>query len=59
MRYVQMLQSALLMTKGPHLSGNDWVFQEDTTTIHSENNTTLLDYPVYYPDLISTKNLWG
>uniref|UniRef100_A0A3Q4I5Z6 Tc1-like transposase DDE domain-containing protein n=1 Tax=Neolamprologus brichardi TaxID=32507 RepID=A0A3Q4I5Z6_NEOBR len=52
--YVQMLQRAFLMTEGPRLCGNDWVFQQDNATVHNarrtreffqENNITLLDHP--------------
>ena len=28
--YVEMLQRASLMTEGPHLCGNDWVFNRTT-----------------------------
>uniref|UniRef100_A0A3B4H8A6 Tc1-like transposase DDE domain-containing protein n=1 Tax=Pundamilia nyererei TaxID=303518 RepID=A0A3B4H8A6_9CICH len=54
--YVQMLQRALLMTEGPRLCGNDWVFQQDNATVHNarrareffqENNITLLDHPAF------------
>uniref|UniRef100_A0AAZ1WYY9 Transposase Tc1-like domain-containing protein n=1 Tax=Oreochromis aureus TaxID=47969 RepID=A0AAZ1WYY9_OREAU len=50
--YVQMLQRPSLMTEGPWLCGNDWVFQQDNATVHNprrtrdyfqENNITLLD----------------
>uniref|UniRef100_A0AAZ1X6V0 Tc1-like transposase DDE domain-containing protein n=1 Tax=Oreochromis aureus TaxID=47969 RepID=A0AAZ1X6V0_OREAU len=57
--YVQMLQRASLMTEGPRLCGNDWVFQQDNATVHNENNITLLDDPVSFPDLNSNENLWG
>uniref|UniRef100_A0A3B5A9X4 Tc1-like transposase DDE domain-containing protein n=1 Tax=Stegastes partitus TaxID=144197 RepID=A0A3B5A9X4_9TELE len=52
--YVKMLQRAFLMTEGPLLCGNDWVFQQDNAPIHNahltktffrENNITLLDHP--------------
>ncbi|CAB1460624.1 unnamed protein product [Pleuronectes platessa] len=48
--YVEMLQRASLMTEGPRLCGNDWVFQQDNAPIHNarltktffqENNITL------------------
>uniref|UniRef100_A0A3Q4I3X5 Tc1-like transposase DDE domain-containing protein n=1 Tax=Neolamprologus brichardi TaxID=32507 RepID=A0A3Q4I3X5_NEOBR len=62
---VQMLQRASLMTQGPHLCGNDWVFQQDNATVHNarrtkdffqENNITLLDHPASSPDLNPTEN---
>uniref|UniRef100_A0A672ZH94 Tc1-like transposase DDE domain-containing protein n=1 Tax=Sphaeramia orbicularis TaxID=375764 RepID=A0A672ZH94_9TELE len=51
--YVQMLQRASLMTEGPRLCGNSWVFQQDNAAVHNarltkdffrENNITLLDH---------------
>ncbi|CAB1442486.1 unnamed protein product [Pleuronectes platessa] len=56
--YVEMLQRASLMTEGPRLCGNDWVFQQDNAPIHNarltktffqENNITLLDHPECSP----------
>uniref|UniRef100_A0A671Y845 Tc1-like transposase DDE domain-containing protein n=1 Tax=Sparus aurata TaxID=8175 RepID=A0A671Y845_SPAAU len=53
--YVEMLQRASLMTEGPRLCGNDWVFQQDNAAVHNahltkdffqRNNVTLLDHPV-------------
>uniref|UniRef100_A0A3B4FS79 Tc1-like transposase DDE domain-containing protein n=1 Tax=Pundamilia nyererei TaxID=303518 RepID=A0A3B4FS79_9CICH len=52
--YVQMFQRESLITEGPRLCGNDWVFQQDNATIHNacrprdliqDNNITLLDHP--------------
>uniref|UniRef100_A0A3P9PTX8 Tc1-like transposase DDE domain-containing protein n=1 Tax=Poecilia reticulata TaxID=8081 RepID=A0A3P9PTX8_POERE len=52
--YVEMLQRASLMTEGPRLCGNDWVFQQDNAAVHyayltmeflQENNIALLDHP--------------
>ncbi|CAB1429965.1 unnamed protein product [Pleuronectes platessa] len=37
--YVEMLQRASLMTEGPRLCGNDWVFQQDNTPIHNARLT--------------------
>uniref|UniRef100_A0A3P9B929 Tc1-like transposase DDE domain-containing protein n=1 Tax=Maylandia zebra TaxID=106582 RepID=A0A3P9B929_9CICH len=63
--YVQMMQRASLMTEGPLLCGNDWVFQQDNATVHNdrttkdffqENNITLLDQTVSFPDLNPTEN---
>uniref|UniRef100_A0A3Q2TY87 Tc1-like transposase DDE domain-containing protein n=1 Tax=Fundulus heteroclitus TaxID=8078 RepID=A0A3Q2TY87_FUNHE len=54
--YVEMLQRASLMTEGPRLCGNDWVFQQDNAAVHNarltkeffqENNITLLDHPAF------------
>uniref|UniRef100_A0A3B3QJJ9 Tc1-like transposase DDE domain-containing protein n=1 Tax=Paramormyrops kingsleyae TaxID=1676925 RepID=A0A3B3QJJ9_9TELE len=56
--YGQMLQRASLMTEGPCLCGNDWVFQQDNATVHNarrtrdffqENNITLLAHPACSP----------
>uniref|UniRef100_A0A3B3XGH3 SRCR domain-containing protein n=1 Tax=Poecilia mexicana TaxID=48701 RepID=A0A3B3XGH3_9TELE len=33
--YVEMLQRASLMTEGPRLCGNDWVFQQDNAAVHN------------------------
>ena len=33
--YVEMFQRASLMTEGPRLCGNDWVFQQDKAPIHN------------------------
>uniref|UniRef100_A0A3P9P757 Tc1-like transposase DDE domain-containing protein n=1 Tax=Poecilia reticulata TaxID=8081 RepID=A0A3P9P757_POERE len=33
--YVEMLQQASLMTEGPRLCGNDWVFQQDNAAVHN------------------------
>uniref|UniRef100_A0A3Q3C6F3 Secreted protein n=1 Tax=Haplochromis burtoni TaxID=8153 RepID=A0A3Q3C6F3_HAPBU len=57
-----------LMTQGPRLCGNDWVFQQINAILHNacrrrdffqENKITLLDYTVCSPDLNPTENLWG
>uniref|UniRef100_A0A3Q4N644 Tc1-like transposase DDE domain-containing protein n=1 Tax=Neolamprologus brichardi TaxID=32507 RepID=A0A3Q4N644_NEOBR len=65
---VQMLLTASLMTEGPHLCGNDWVFQQDSTAVHNacrtkeffqENNITLLDHPASSPDLNPTEDPLG
>uniref|UniRef100_A0A3B4EU37 Tc1-like transposase DDE domain-containing protein n=2 Tax=Haplochromini TaxID=319058 RepID=A0A3B4EU37_9CICH len=66
--YVQMLQRASLMTEGPRLCGNDWIFQQDNTTVHNacrtrdffqKNSITFLDHPAYFPDPNPIENLWG
>ena len=64
--YVEMLQRASLMTEGPCLCGNDWVFQQDSIAVHNahltkdffqRNNVTLLDYPACSPDLNPIENI--
>uniref|UniRef100_A0A3Q3AEY8 Transposase Tc1-like domain-containing protein n=1 Tax=Kryptolebias marmoratus TaxID=37003 RepID=A0A3Q3AEY8_KRYMA len=37
--YVAMLQRASLMTEGPRLCGNDWVFQLDNAAVHNARLT--------------------
>uniref|UniRef100_A0A3Q3B4N6 Tc1-like transposase DDE domain-containing protein n=1 Tax=Kryptolebias marmoratus TaxID=37003 RepID=A0A3Q3B4N6_KRYMA len=37
--YVEMLQWASLMTEGPRLCGNDWVFQQDNAAVHNARLT--------------------
>lgn len=33
--YVDMLQQTSLLTEGPRLCSNDWIFQQDNTAIHN------------------------
>uniref|UniRef100_A0A673AR33 Tc1-like transposase DDE domain-containing protein n=1 Tax=Sphaeramia orbicularis TaxID=375764 RepID=A0A673AR33_9TELE len=40
--YVQMLQRASLMTEGPRLCGNSWVFQQDNAAVHNAPYFSLL-----------------
>lgn len=58
--YVDMLRPASLLSEGPRLSGNVWVFQQDNATVHNirlvkdlfqENNIALLEHPAWSPDL--------
>lgn len=60
--YVEMLQRASLLTEGPRLCGDDWVFQQGNAAVHNthlmkdffqENNIALLDHPACSPDLKS------
>uniref|UniRef100_A0A3Q0QWK0 Tc1-like transposase DDE domain-containing protein n=1 Tax=Amphilophus citrinellus TaxID=61819 RepID=A0A3Q0QWK0_AMPCI len=64
--YVEMLQRASLMTEGPRLCVNDWVFQQDSSAVHNarltkdffqENNITLLNHPACSPDLNLIENI--
>lgn len=64
--YVEMLQRAYLLTEGPHLCGDDWVFQQDNAADRSltkeslqENDITLLDHPAFSPDLNPIENVLG
>uniref|UniRef100_A0A3Q2DBB7 Tc1-like transposase DDE domain-containing protein n=1 Tax=Cyprinodon variegatus TaxID=28743 RepID=A0A3Q2DBB7_CYPVA len=66
--YVEMLQWASLMTEGPCLCSNDWVFQQDNAAVHNvrltkeffqENNITLLDHPACSRDLNPVESIWG
>ncbi len=37
--YVDMLQQASLLTEGPRLCCNDWVFQQDNAAVHNARLT--------------------
>uniref|UniRef100_A0A3Q2D5G0 Tc1-like transposase DDE domain-containing protein n=1 Tax=Cyprinodon variegatus TaxID=28743 RepID=A0A3Q2D5G0_CYPVA len=65
--YVEILQRVSLMTEGPRLCGNDWIFQQDNAAVHNarltkeffqENNITLLDHSAWGPRCISP-SVWG
>lgn len=54
--YVQTLQRATIMTEGPRLCGNSWVFQQDNAAVHNarmakdffrENSTTARTSPSF------------
>ncbi len=58
--YVDVLQRASLLTEGPRLCDNDWVFHQDNAAVHNnrlmkdlfqENNLALIDHPACNPDL--------
>ena len=66
--YVEMLLQASLLTKGPCLWCDCWVFQQDNTAVHiacltkdflQENNIAYLDHPACSPDLNPTENMQG
>ncbi len=60
--YVDMLQRASLLTEGPSLCGNDWVFLQNNAAVHNnhlmkdlvqENNVALLGFWVYHLTFLS------
>ena len=66
--YVDMLQRASLLTEGPRLCGNDWIFQQDNAAIHTarltkdffqENSVALLDQCVCVPLILIPLRTFG
>ena len=62
-----MLQNASVMTEGPRLCGDGWLFQNimlhfivhATLTFLQKNRFNLLRYPACSSDLNPTEDIWG
>ena len=66
--YVNMLQNASMMTEGPRLCGDGWLFQQDNAAIHrarhtltflQENRVNLLRQSECSPEMNPIENIWG
>uniref|UniRef100_A0A3P8TGY3 Uncharacterized protein n=1 Tax=Amphiprion percula TaxID=161767 RepID=A0A3P8TGY3_AMPPE len=40
----EMLQRTSLMTEGPRLCGNSWVFQQDNTAVHNARHELMTEH---------------
>ncbi|KAF2356341.1 hypothetical protein FHG87_012907 [Trinorchestia longiramus] len=66
--YIAMLERASIVTECPRMCGENWIFQQDNTAIHTDrhskqffdvNNIQVSNHSPCSPDLNPIGNLWG